>query len=462
MSAPTPETWIPPSGSKLALGETCPASLALPRVKEEAEEGGPADIGTGIHAFIEDVAGLLHGQHARPSIDLDGARSAALALIEEGAPHLSRCEALDLAALDLGPDDLHEVGFSLSFEESFCCADHKRDVGGHHPLCTSPPLGAVTCHGTGHAHGTIAGAPGVIVLVADRVTDRPDLDRVDVDDWKSGYLPVPVKGNLQLLAAAVCAARHFGRSKARIRIVKLPEDGNPRAEHDDLDAMDLDLAALRLATLVDTGREQVRRRCAGEPLSYVQSKGCRYCPSFTYCLPSQAAIVAMAREPLNLESEITGLIAAATDEDAAKAFEAFEKWDAVAKRIRVALVTRARTRPIPFADGTVYGEREVSKTKLDGERVFAELAASHGPEIAALSVKKKATKKGIRAAAKIVAEKRTEADRAENPKAKKTTITAAEADLHALLEAQGAAVKTKTRKLDRHKLGEAATDDDDE
>jgi hypothetical protein len=431
----TPETWIPPSGSKLALGETCPASLALPRVKQEAEAGGPADVGTGIHSFIESVAHLL--RHPNVDGDLDKARGAALPAVPTSAR--SRCEALDLAALDLSPADLHEVGFSLEVA-----------------------TGAVAFHGTGHAHGTIEGRPGIIVGVLDRVTDRPDLDRVDVDDWKSGFLPVPVKGNLQLLLGAVCAARHFGRSKARIRIVKLPEDGAPRAEHDDLDVLDLDLAALRLAALVDTGREQVRRRLAGEPLTYVQGAGCRYCPSFTSCEPSMKAIVLMAREPLNIESEITGLIASATDEDATRAFEAFERWDSVAKRIRLALMSRARARPIPFADGTVYGEREVPKTKLDGERVFAELSAAYGPEVAALSVTKKATKKGIKACARIVAEKRTACDRAADPKAKKTTITVAEADLHALLASQGASVKTLGKKLDRHRPGEASAEDDDE
>lgn len=422
----TPAEWIPPSGSKLQVGEGCPASMALPRFKEEA--GEPAEIGTGVHAFVEAVAyGLKTGR------DLDESRTTALEAIPEDASWRDRCECLDLERLDLRADSLHEVGFRFD-----------------------PASGAVTLLGAGLKHGDVERVPGMIDGVFDRVTDRPDLDLVEVDDWKTGRLPVPVKDNLQLLLGAMCAAKHFGRSKARISIVKIPEDGRPRHEIDELGAFDLDMAAARLSTLVDTGREQARRLGAGEALDYVQGEGCRYCPSFNACVPSMRAIVVMAREPLNIESEITGLIATGTDEDARKAYEAFARWDTVAKRIRLALLLRARNTPIPFEDGTVYGEREYQKTKLDGEKVFAVMTAEVGAFAAALCVKKKATKKGIRAAAKFITEKRkSEGD-------KKAKIGAAEIELGDMLEAKGASIQETKRKLDRHKPGEAAKDDDDE
>lgn len=424
----TPETWIPPSGSQLQSGETCPASMVLERIGEEGGEA--AELGTGIHSFIETVVGLLFGPHHAPGIDLDGARAAALALIAE--PLRERCEALDLEALELRPDSLHEVGFSL---------DTDADV--------------VTYHGPGQAHGTIERKPGVISGVFDRVTDRPELDRVDVDDWKTGFLPVPVKGNLQLILGAVCAARHFGRSGARVRIVKLPEDGMPRAEVAGLDTFDLGLGLLRLQGLVAAGREQVRNLRAGEPLRYTQGKDCRYCKSFNFCLPSMRAIKVMATEPLNIDAEITALISSGTDEDAAAAFLAFERWDSLAKRIRLALMMRARNRPILLPDGTEYGEREYRKTKLDGERVYAEIAAAHGAEVAALAVSKKATKKGIRASAKLIVEGKKKAG-------EKAKIGATETGLHEMLTAKGATVTEIRRKIDRHKAGEIATDDDDE
>lgn len=434
-----------PSASKIHLALACPASLILPRVRDVA--GDEAELGTDLHQFLEDAGTAARdGRDGSSFLDLERVREIALANVAGDSKARERCEVVNLAAMPWTRHDLYEAGFTLNAR-----------------------TGAVRFEGCGLKHGAIEPGDDEIPGVFDRVLDVPDEDLVEVDDYKSGNGDLP-RPNLspQLLTGAAMAAAHFGRSRARVRYLRILEDGEPRPIGPVVvDAFDLGMHKARLAALPETAREQAIRRATGEPLSFTTGKHCTYCPSFAFCR-AQTAIVHELAEPLNVEATITEYLAGADMRGevalAARAVERFEEVEATVKRIRRAINAYALNRPIVFPDGTEYGPIDVTRDALDGEKVFETLKRVAGDsDLAALAVKKKATKKGIREVAKRLATKRTDAAKAADPKAKKVAIVDVEKEIHGFLESDGAKTKKTTKKLRRYKPGATIDvgDDDD-
>jgi hypothetical protein len=421
-----------PSASKHEIALACPASLALPRVKEVA--GDAAELGTDLHDVVEFV-----GREVSGGGEIEAAQAKAVEHLAADSLALDRAKALDLTGLPFVPGALYEAGFVFNTRS-----------------------GAVRFVGEGLKHGAIECGPDEIPGVFDYVLDEPDLDRVTVLDWKSGVgdLPKPREA-AQLRAGGVMASRFFKRSNARVAFVRLPEDGEPKwIGPVDLDAFDLGLHAGRMAGLADERDRQIARIANGQDPEAVTGPHCRYCPSFVYCAPSTALVRVLADEPINLEADVTEALAK-SDEAARVAVEKYEIAKAVLNRIGKAIKMHAANRPIPMGEGREYGPIDVERTILDGEKVFDTLARVTGdPKLAALAVKKKATKKGIAAVAKVVAEKRTASDKAANPKAKKTTIKSVDEEFHGLIESDGGKTSKASRRFKVHAVGVAKVADD--
>jgi hypothetical protein len=220
-----------------------------------------------------------------------------------------------------------------------------------------------------------------------------DGESVVVLDHKTGRGRVrgPAK-NGQLRLGALAACRAYGRSRAVVGIVHIPEGPAPWTEWAEIDAMDLDSWAVEV--------QQTFERLTAERALYAERQQlptitegphCEHCPAFNFC-PAKARLAAhMALAPNVLDVDVSEL----SDEQAGRALERLWAVQQVADRVEKALKERARSRPVPLSNGNVYAQVETRREALDAGAVFAVLSEQHGATVAQAACEMKTSKAAI-------------------------------------------------------------------
>lgn len=205
---------------------------------------------------------------------------------------------------------------------------------------------------------------------------------------KKGYERVgAAERNAQTLTYALMIARSANVDE--VTVVIFYELGAPDIAV--IDAIALDAHAARLREL------QLRvAKAAGRVREHLAiGAHCRYCEAYFHC-PKQHETNALAivepEAPLRFEASLP----LDRDEDAARAFELYERVRLFQSRLHDVLAARAMQRPIPLNDGREYGPREKEGTKrLDGDIAWRVLRDLHGQGVADAATKRTATQKGI-------------------------------------------------------------------
>jgi len=327
----------------------CPASVVLPQVKRTTEANAR---GTYRHRFLE---GLSLGQ----------SRADTLADIPE--EYREECEAIDTEGLPTG----------LAAEVTFAWDSETLEVR---------ELGRCLTRDYSKARPTeIVGTIDVL-----GVSDT----EVYVGDYK-GHAPVDVVGNAQLMLAALCACRLYGKDRATLEIIQVRGSSNHR-KRTTVDLFDLGVFEVALQSLV--GR--IRHASTLQRPDVTEGTHCRWCSAFEACPAKTAHLVHLAHGSAANEVELLNPLSPET------AAEAYRQWLAaksLVKRMGSILHAYAAERPIELGDGRYFGRHEKpGRESLDGDVTYAQIREAYGQEAADIAVKRTATKKGIEAAVRHV------------------------------------------------------------
>lgn len=350
------------SFSKLELAELCPGALVLFQVDRE----NPARRrGTAVHAFLREVS----------RID----REQALQSVPE--EHREACAALDLDLLPLDPESwAAEVAFAYDVE-----TDQARELGRDLER-NYPEVG----------DDEIVGTADLVGL---------DADRVIVPDFKTGRVPPPVKGNLQLGAYALAAARAYQRSAAKVAIIHLPmgfSDIDPSCRSADLDSIDLDAIGARIYGIWESLRAARTAYAQGQLPFLCEGDHCVYCAAFPTC-PAKQVLASRIAKPelcpavLAVAQDLEAFRNALTLESAPGIIAMLERYDELSKRLWAIIDDLAKQAPIPLGNGEAYGPHPYTRTRISGDAISV-LLDRYGEEVAlvaAKSVEATLTKKAI-------------------------------------------------------------------
>lgn len=338
------------SGSGLDRGYRCPPSLVLPQTRSDTKWSHG---GTVVHEFLANVSQL-------------GEAKALLAVPEE---HRDACAAIDLELTPASSPDAYAAEVAFAY-------DPERD--------TARELGRGLTRDEAYSRCLPGEVPGTADVVG--LTD----DEVVVLDYKSGWTQLgPIRRNLQLRFYALCAARVYGKDKARIGIIRVRPNEEPFWDCADLDIVDLDATAYAVS--------QVRQRAlaveemlatGGKPLT-VQGEHCAWCPAFNSC-PSK---MGLARELGGLEDAAGFSPATLTEENFPKVWERLEQAEEVLKRVRQVLEEFTRLRPVPAENGYVIGPRAYPRDDIDPD-IAQQVLADMVDELAAIDAVRAAKETG--------------------------------------------------------------------
>jgi hypothetical protein len=337
-----------PTASQLPRAFHCAASEALPHIQSTSDRGKN---GTTVHRFIE---------LARK----DG-REAALAKVSDDDMH-AFCEALPLDQLPAG--GTHELALAW---------DHEADMARALPS-------------TGHRDYQDA-KPTEFVGTADYV--GRDGAAVVVLDYKTGHKYLgPARESRQLRMLALAAARLEGVDEARVGYCFLREDGGHAFSWATLDAFDMAEIADELRELVATLDHAQTAAEGRDPADLHEGDWCDYCPAFNSCpAKMQLARAIGTGDAVHDLATIEQRVEALTDDELARAYEAIERYDDVAERVRKALRQRAAMRPIELPDGRRLGSIPWPFTCVKPDVAYATVRELHGEAAAEAAVPRKAT-----------------------------------------------------------------------
>ena len=319
------------SFSQLQRQAACPASEALPHADEVSTY---ATKGSVIHQYLEDCVNLGPEEALErvPDEQQEGCASIPLEALPACEPGAYAAEV----ALAYNPvtDEGRELGRGLD-----------RDYSG------------VT---DGEDYGTI----DVVGLAADGET-------VVVYDYKTGFGDVPpADRNWQLKAAAIAAARAYGRSRASVAIIRVRDDGWPpyfdRATFDEID-----MDRIR-AGLVEV-REAVAAAKSSSETEVTIGEHCRYCPAFRFCPGQRATIAAFG---------FSELAAELTPEDVAASWHRIKMAEKLIAKAKKAAQEVARRYPVEIGEGRMLGLKEKNTTRLDGGKTLVALRKLKGDKFA--------------------------------------------------------------------------------
>lgn len=225
-----------------------------------------------------------------------------------------------------------------------------------------------------------------------------DGDAVVVLDWKTGMRDVePAATNAQLHFYALAACRALGRDRAIIRIVYTQRGTCDQAE---IDALELADFAARLTALHAT----VARLRSAQQLDTREGSWCRHCQSKASCPSKKALLVQIA----------TGEIAPALTPEVArvaalKVLAAEQIVEDAKKRLNQYVVENG---PLDLGDGRMYGRYvRPGNERINGSvalRAIREVCGELVGDFEAEAVEVKATKAGIKRAAKAVGQPQLE------------------------------------------------------
>lgn len=359
------------TGSKLELAEQCIASAVLDGIETTSEA---ADNGSARHGFHYDVLTL--------------GRPAALKRVPD--QHRERCERFNTEALPAGQPGswAGEVAFALNIDTGEA-RELGRNIGRkyfEHGARLNDLVGSIDIVG-------MAPDPAAIVI-----------------DLKTGWTRVTrAQKNLQLLLAAVCAAKIYGTDMVRGAILYADEDGQPWWNTASWDAVDLAEAEMRLVDLGRAIREARKLYFDGDTVTgevvkprMVAGDHCKYCPAISTC-PAQGALV---RRFISLpqETEDDFKKGLADNDVASHVYRRLIAGKAALERALAVVYARAAHTPILLENGKVLGKRTTEREYLDAEKVHAVVSEAYGIGAASAAVEMKATKASIKRMARAMKE----------------------------------------------------------
>jgi RecB family exonuclease len=282
-------------------------------------------------------------------------------------------------------------------------------------------------------------------------------DRVVILDWKTGRIPPKAKGNLQLAAYALCAARVAGVTKATVGIVHVPlhnPDLEPRFDLAELDGIDLDAAGVRIGEIWESVRTARQAYDEGLLPFLVEGDHCAWCDSFSVCPAKQVLVSKMTRmdlcpDLLRYREQLEGFRDQLTVGHAPLVIGLLERYDEVSKRLWAVVDELAEANGgIPLGDGGEwYGPHPYARTKIAGPAAVEALRNRYGDDVASAAaeqVEATLTKKAVEKALRLYCQ------RTEGAKITKEVKTAM-----AYLEDTGAAVTRRTMPIGRYTPKEA-------
>lgn len=220
-------------------------------------------------------------------------------------------------------------------------------------------------------------------------------DAVVIPDFKGAHAQLEPKEMRQLLFLAMVACKVYDRQRAVSGVIRIREDGSSFYQRVDFDEFDLASFQLELPDIVARVEDAKQSLQANmRPVSLIEGEHCRYCPAFPFCPAKMALVRSFAAAPESLQTSLDG----ATDEQLALAWERVTALEAVVKRVRENIQTRARQHAIPLGKGQVLGECPVEIIKPEVASMVLE--ALYGEEVAAgaVEVKESITKSSVDAA----------------------------------------------------------------
>lgn len=331
------------SASGLQRLFACAAAAVLPGV---ARVTAAATCGNWRHEFLRLV----------PSLGRDAA------LLEVPEAFREVCALIDLEGLPLEKDSFAtEVAFAYNARTGA-----SRELG----------------RNLNRAYGVLE--PGEIPGTADVVGLLED-DGVYIPDWKGVDPTTPrARDNWQMRCLALAAARAYGRTRAVVELIHIPDDGSPpyrdRAEFDSLDLDGFEVELRELEERVEAERAKLAK---GKRPAMTEGPHCRRCPALPMCPAKVTLAVAMGQ---GLEA-----VPLLTLENAPRVLARLEAVELLAKEMRRALEDFAVTTPFDMPDGERFGPVTTSREEIDPERGSALLAKLVDPLLALQAVEKKVT-----------------------------------------------------------------------
>jgi hypothetical protein len=250
-------------------------------------------------------------------------------------------------------------------------------------------------------------------------------DAVIVTDYKSGWaghVP-PAREHFALKVYALFAARRYGRSRAVIAIIRVPDDGQSRVDRAELDALELDAVEERLVAIVRAVLVERAEYRVGNTVKLAEGEHCRWCPAFAACPAKMALAATLGR------GEYDGAII--TKENAAEVWVKLQGARAVLDRIEEAVKTLAALQPIPLGDGRVLAPVEKTRESIsDADKALAVLR-DFDVQVAEDAIERSTSKSAIRRALTRARER------------KNLKVTAVERELLAQMREAGACRTTR-------------------
>lgn len=240
----------------------------------------------------------------------------------------------------------------------------------------------------GRSYGTLGPfeIPGTIDMLA------VGNGRVVVGDWKGWEAVEGAESNRQTLLYALAVALIYRVTEVTVVIAYLLDEDR-HIQVVTLDLFDLDAYAGELKEL------QLRAaKASTDPHAHeVAGRHCKYCPSFHAC-DKQKQLQADFESNV-IASRFNSVIPFENDQDAADAFDLFERMQLFIQRVRNAIYARAAERPIPLNNGRMLGEKEkLGNREIDGDAAYELIREKFGQEVADKAVRREAAQTWIKAA----------------------------------------------------------------
>lgn len=346
---------ILPSASRWPRVMACPASHILP---QDDSTSDAAALGTAVHQYIQGC--------------LEVGPMKAFSRVPEFARRF--CDALDLDALGI-KDTRFGPEVQLFYNPMTGEAAPVEQFG-------LPPDAAEWIGGRADLIGVAAG-------------------HVYVGDFKTGHSRLgPVADNWQLRVNALAAARAYKRTRAKVEILYLRENGDTFRSSAEFGAFDLDLFAAEIQQRTLELREMAGHY-ADNPAGLRVSEGehCRYCPAFNYCPAKKNLIIQLVEAPDETEMAIKACL---TKENAPEAYRRYKNMKALLDRIGKAIYAYARETPIDLGDGMQLRETAVKRESIDADQAYSFFRERYGQDVADAAVGRKATKTALSEAVRLI------------------------------------------------------------
>lgn len=357
-------TFIP-TGSQMDRIAHCPASAALPQVRD-ANDNKARDRGTAMHKFLERVA--LAGRE--------------IALTEVDDEHRPFCAGIDITALTMQLSLSPEFALAYDWRNDTARAlqpvEHRAyevDESSEIPL-------TIDVAGVGHR-------------------------TVYAGDFKSGYgwLPEPSQ-SMQLGLGALALARLHRARSARVEYMRVRDDGSVYRFAAVVDSFGLEATANRVSKTMRVVEELHVSVAAGTIPNVVEGPWCGYCPARHFC-PAKTALVrsVLDAKPVSLREALTPANVSSAYLMLRRAKEGFSLLEkAIHAYVRDGEVsTPGHVSPTaiplgPDPDGSMrfFGMFDrLGNEKLDGSKTYEVLAKRYGADVATKAVEMETTKKAI-------------------------------------------------------------------